>query len=219
MIVNLKFTDNNIIERAEYSGLMYNTKISYPENCDIVVITEGSLRRLKKLDDGNINPKHKSIFAKKTDKRNHVVYLFDQTYHSARWGGNIQYEDVKANLIQEKVFIRASFNFKITRGDRFLELLSELQKNYSKRYVIDLIHRMIDSCIKAYISKSLNDIGFIRTQENIVTISENIMRKLNVDVLSSHGIMISDLNLVLEEDSEHAIQRNEIAWNELLENR
>jgi hypothetical protein len=59
--------------------------------------------------------------------------------------------------------------------------------------------------------------GFINTQQDILGISERAQEKLNQDILSSFGMMMSNLNIILEEDLEHATQRGELEWNAIRE--
>jgi hypothetical protein len=59
--------------------------------------------------------------------------------------------------------------------------------------------------------------GFIDAQQDILGISERAQEKLNQDILSSFGMVMSNLNIILEEDLDHATQRGELEWNAIRE--
>ena len=63
----------------------------------------------------------------------------------------------------------------------------------------------IDNTIKAYVCQTLMERGFIDTQQDIQ------------DILSSFGMVMSNLNIILEEDLDHATQRGELEWNAIRE--
>ena len=208
-----EFGENKIIERLEVCSPAYNTKISKPENCEVVIVAQEGVRRLKNIEGNILNPRKKSFFGKnRTDRNDYIVFFMDTAFHDASWGGNVQYVDERVGGVQEKINIRASFAFRITRGDRLLALLSQTQNEYSKRYLVDKIRLKIDNTIKAYVCEVLMSRGFIDTQQDLLKISESAQQKLNDDLLSDLGIAMSSLNIVLEEDSEHADQRGELEW-------
>ncbi len=212
------FGEDKIIERIEASGLRYNTKISKPENCEVVIVTHDSVQRMKNLDGNLLNPQKKTLFGgSKMDSNDYIVFFMDTAFHDASWGGNVQYVDDRVGGIQEKVNIRATFSFKIARGDRALSLLSETKSRYSKRYLVDKLRLKIDNTIKAYVCQTLMERGFIDTQQDILGISERAQEKLNQDILSSFGMVMSNLNIILEEDIDHATQRGELEWNAIRE--
>ena len=74
-----------------------------------------------------------------------------------------------------------------------------------------------DNTINAYVCQTLMERGFIDTQQDILGISERAQEKLNQDVLSSFGVIMSNLNIILEEDVDHATQRGELEWNAIRE--
>lgn len=207
--------DCTIVQRFEKKNIPFNSKIEGHDNCEIVVVTDNSIRRLKNLEERIINPKKMNLFSKRIDARTHVIYLIDKVYHDASWGGNIQYEDMRINGIQERIFIRASYSFIVEKGDKFISLLSETQNKYTKRYIVNKINLKIDNVIKSIASKNLNDNGFIKSQENISTCAYEIQTKLNEEMLSLYGIKMSNFNLIFEEDEEHSTKRNEHEWNNL----
>ena len=208
------FGEDKIIERIEAGGLKYNTKISKPENCEVVIVSHDSVQRMKNLNGNVINPQKRKLFGgKKSDPNDYIVFFMDTAFHDASWGGNVQHVDERVGGIQEKVNIRATFSFKITRGDRVLSLLSETKSKYSKRYLVDKLRLKIDNTIKSYVCQTLTERGFIDAQQDILGISERAEEKLNQDVLSSFGMMMSSLNIILEEDVDHAAQRGELEWN------
>ena len=213
-----RFDDESIIERIERQGLRYNTKIAKPENCEVVVVSQDRVRRLNSLDGNVLNPKKTAFFcSKKTDPSDYIVFFMDSAYHDASWGGNVQYVDERVGGIQEKVNVRATFSFKIDRGDRVLPLLSETRNRYSKRYLVEKIRLKIDNTIKSYVCQTLIKNGFISAQQDILGVSERAQEKLNQDVLSLFGITISNLNILLEEDTEHVVQRGEFEWKAIKE--
>ena len=55
------FGEDKIIERIEATGLRYNTKISKPENCEVVIVSHDSVQRMKNLDGNLLNPQKKSL--------------------------------------------------------------------------------------------------------------------------------------------------------------
>ena len=212
------FGEDKIIERIEATGLRYNTKISKTENCEVVIVSHDSVQRMKNLDGNLLNPQKKSFFGgKRMDSNDYIVFFMDTAFHDASWGGNIQYVDDRVGGIQEKVNIRATFSFKISRGDRALSLLSETKNRYSKRYLVDKLRLKIDNTIKACVCQTLMEKGFIDTQQDILGISERAQEKLNQDILSSFGVVMSNLNIILEEDVDHAAQRGELEWNAIRE--
>ena len=212
------FGEAKMIERIELTGLRYNTKVSKPENCEVVIVTSDSVQRMKNLDGNLLNPQKKLFFGgKRVDPTDYIVFFMDTAFHDASWGGNVQYVDDRVGGIQEKVNIRATFSFKIFRGDRILSLLSETQSRYSKRYLVDKLRLKIDNTIKAYVCQTLTERGFIDTQQDILGISERAQEKLNRDVLSAFGMVMSDLNIILDEDVHHAAQRGELEWNAIRE--
>lgn len=208
------FSGDTMAGRFEYTDIPYNTKIIYPENCSVVVVTNGEARRLKTLDDGVINAKKTGIFGRKKDPRRHIVYCIDNAYHDTKWGGNIEYEDKKTDGVQEKVFIRASFTFRIEGCERFLPLLSGAKEKYDQRYVEGKIRSKMDNTIKQCVFKVVQNKGFVKSQECILDILRSIMDALNEDVLSIYGVTVSNFNLVLEEEEKHATERNTLEWNE-----
>lgn len=213
---NQHYSDSNVISRKEKSNIEFNSKVVSPENSDIVVITEGTIRRLKYLDNGIINPKGGLNLFRKKDLRKHVIYFISKAGHEGRWGTNIQYDDYKINGIQEKVFIRTRFTYFINSGERTIALLSEKKDNYSNRYLGDKIGEKMDNCITESISRSLNSVGFVKTQENMTAITDAIKEKVNESIMIHYGISIKDMNIVIEEDREHAVQRNKFEWSNLL---
>ena len=206
------FDEDKIIERKEVVRPRYNTKISKPENCEAVVVSHDGVRRMKNLDGGLLNPGKKTIFGgRKRDPNDYVVFFIDTAFHHASWGGNVQYVDDLAGGIREKVNIRATFSFKISGGDRVLSLLSETKSKYSKRYLVDKLRLKIDNTIKACVYQTLAERGFIDTQQDILGISERALEKLNRDVLSPFGVIMSDLNVILEEEIGRASCRERVS--------
>ena len=206
---NPSFGEDKIIERIETAGLKYNTKISKPENCEVVIVSHDSVQRMKNLDGNILNPQKKTIFGgKRVDSNDYIVFFMDTAFHDASWGGNVQYVDDRVGGIQEKVNIRATFSFRISRGDRVLSLLSETQNRYSKRYLVDKLRLKIDNTIKSYVCQTLMERGFIDAQRDILGISERAETKLNRDILSSFGVIMSNL---------HVTQRGKLEWNAIRE--
>lgn len=194
------FGDDAIIVRLEKSRLKFNTKISKPENCDVVVISNNTVQRLKSLDVNILNPKKKSFWPiNKKDPQEYVIFLVDSAYHDASWGGHVQYID-QAVATKKRVNIRATFAFKIYRLDRAISLLSETNKKYTKKYLVDKLRLKIDNTIKSYVSEALENRGFIGAQGKILSIAERAQEKLNDDVLSVFGVSMFNLNIYLEEE-------------------
>lgn len=196
------FSEDAIIVRMEKSRLKYNTKISKPENCEVVVVSNNNVWRLKNLDGNILNPKKKAFWRlNKKDPNEYIIFFVDSAYHDASWGGNVQYAENKENATDEKINIRASFSFKVYRLDRALSLLSETKPRYSKKYLVDKIRLKIDNTIKAYVSQALNEKGFIGAQSAILDVSERAQEKLNEDVLSVFGVSMVSLNIFLEREA------------------
>lgn len=196
------FSEDSIIVRMEKSGLKYNTKISKPENCEVVTVSNNTVQRLKNLDGNILNPKKKSFWRfNKKDPNEYIIFFVDSAYHDASWGGNVQYAEKTENATEEKINIRASFSFKIYRLDRALSLLSETKPKYSKKYLVDKIRLKIDNTIKAYVSQALDEKGFIGAQSGILDVSERAQEKLNQDVLSVFGVSMVSLNIFLEREA------------------
>ncbi len=194
------FADDGVIVRLEKSRLKYNTKISKPENCDVVVVSNNTVQRLKSLDANILNPKKKSFWKlNKKDPYEYVIFLVDSAYHDASWGGHVQYID-KTVGTKKRVNIRATFAFKIYRLDRAISLLSETHKKYTKKYLVDKLRLKIDNTIKSYVSEALETRGFIGAQGKILSIAERAQDKLNDDVLSVFGVSMFNLNIYLEEE-------------------
>ena len=214
MSINAKqcLTHGAMISRNEYRCLRYNSQVVGLENCSVVVVSNGVIRRLRALDDGIINPKKLNLFQGKVDRTNHVLYFIDGCYHDMRWGGNVQYEDKKAGNIQEGVFLRASLTYRIDRGERFLPLLSETRKTYDDKFVEGKIRGKIDNTIKQCVLRSLLKKGFIGTQACVKDLAHEIQDELNEEVLASYGVSLLDFCLYLEEDNGHAARRNRFEW-------
>ena len=194
------FGDDGIIVRLEKSKLKYNTKISKPENCDVVIIANNTVQRLKTLDANVVNPRKKSFWSlNKKDPYEYVIFLVDTAYHDASWGGHVQYID-QVIAKKKRVNIRATFAFKIYRLDRAISLLSETHKKYTKKYLVDKLRLKIDNTIKSYVSEALEGRGFIGAQGKILSIAERAQEKLNDDVLSVFGVSMFNLNIYLEEE-------------------
>lgn len=194
------FGDDGIIVRFEKNRLKYNTKISKPENCDVVVVSNNTVQRLKSLDANIVNPRKKSFWGfNKKDPHDYVIFLVDSAYHDASWGGHVQYID-QVVATKKRVNIRATFAFKIYRLDRAISLLSETYKKYTKKYLVDKLRLKIDNTIKAYVSEALETRGFIGAQGKILSIAEKAQEKLNDDVLSVFGVSMFNLNIYLEEE-------------------
>ena len=66
--------------------------------------------------------------------------------------------------------------------------------------------------------QTLAERGFIDTQQDILGISERALEKLNRDVLSPFGVIMSDLNVILEEDVDPEAQRGRSARGNIGEN-
>lgn len=213
-----RFGEDKIIERIEVAGLKYNTKISKPENCEVVVVSHDSVQRMKNLDGNLLNPHKKSILgSKRIDTNDYIVFFMDTAFHDASWGGNVLYVDGRVGGLPKKVYIRATFSFKISRGDRALSLLSETKSRYSKRYFVDKLRLKIDNTVKVYVYETLKKMGFIDAQQDILGISERAQEKLNQDVLSPFGVVMSNLNIILEEDTDNAIRCGESERNIIAE--
>ena len=196
------FSDERIIERVECNKVRYNTRISKPENCEVVIVSGEQPRRLNNLDDGMLNPKKKRFWQRnKKDPSEHIVFFMDAAYHEACWGGNVLYIDPEDNK-RKKVFIRTTFAFKIFRADRTLLLLSETKEKYSKKYLIDKLRLRVDNTIKTHLGKELKEHGFIEAQNNLLEVAEAIEEKVNTDVLAPFGLSMAFLNIVLEEAEE-----------------
>lgn len=204
-----------IVKREEKKNVPFNTKIDYSDICEVVIVTDNMPRRLRNLDEKILNPKKMNIFCRKIDPRTHVIYYIKRAPFDGSWGGNIQYEDKKANQIQEKIYIRISYSFVVDRGDRFIQLLSETQNEYNQRYVVRKINPKIDNMIKAIISQNLNQNGYVKAQETILACANEIQTKLNEEILSRYGIKILNLNLCLEEDEQRSTKQSENERNEL----
>ena len=198
------FNEDSIIVRVEKSRLKYNTKISKPENCEVVIVSHDNVQRLKNLDGNILNPKKKSFWLfNKKDPNEYIIFFVDSAYHDASWGGNVQYAERKENSKQQKINIRASFSFKVYRLDRALSLLSETKDKYSKKYLVDKLRLKIDNTIKAYVSQALDEKGFIGAQSIILDVAERAQEKLNQDVLSVFGVSMVSLNIFLEKEAEY----------------
>ena len=198
------FSEDSIIVRVEKSRLKYNTRVSKPENCDVVIVSHDNVQRLKNLDGNILNPKKKSFWLfNKRDPNEYIIFFVDSAYHDASWGGNVQYAENKENAKQQKINIRASFSFKVYRLDRALSLLSETKAKYSKKYLVDKLRLRIDNTIKAYVSQALNEKGFIGAQSGILEVAEKAQEKLNQDVLSVFGVSMVSLNIFLEREAKY----------------
>ena len=214
-----RFGEENIIQRTELRGIKYNTKVTRPENCEVVTVSHGSAQRLKCIEGNLINPHKRPLFGTdKIDPNEYVVFFMDSAFHDATWGGNVTYADSRVGGITEKVNIRANFSFRIERGDRVLTLLSETKSTYSRKYLVEKLRHKIDNTIKSSVSRILYDRGFIAAQQEITAVSEQAQERINRDILSSFGMVMSDLNLVLEEDQDHADERDRIEWSLFKEN-
>ena len=204
------FGEACVIERVEARGIKYNTGISKPENCEVVIVSSDSVRRLKNLEGNVLNPRKRRFFGgRRTDPNDYVIFFMDSAFHEASWGGNVLYKNDRNGGSREKVNIRATFSFRIVRGDRTLSLLSETQSKYPRRYMIDKIRALMDNTAKAYVCGTLSDIGFTSAQQNTFKLSERIQERLNCDVLSNVGVTMFNLNLHLEEDEEFATMNTE----------
>lgn len=192
------FSNDCIIRREEYVNLPFNTIIDYPENTDVIIVQNDSVKRLKKIESGLLNYKKREFFSPKIDSRKYIVYFISKKHQDAGWGGNIQYEDKKANGIQEKINIRAMFSFSVERGERLLPLLLNDPKEYNKRYLLGKIRLRIGNLIKSYISKELNEYGFIKCQERIDDIALKLMSELNVRLNVEMGLIIHSMNIEIE---------------------
>ena len=50
----------------------------------------------------------------------------------------------------------------------------------------------------------------------MTAITDAIKEKVNESIMIHYGISIKDMNIVIEEDREHAVQRNKFEWSNLL---
>lgn len=202
------FGEANVIERIEVGGIKYNARISRPENCDVVIVSSDNVRRLKNLESNILNPRKKRFFGgRRSDPNDYVVFFMDTAFHGASWGGNVLYNNCLNGGEREKVNIRATFSFRIVRGDRLLSLLSETQSKYPRRYLVDKLRAMMDNTVKTCVCRALSVSDFISVQHDTLSLSEQIQERLNRDVLSNVGMAIFNLNLHLEEDEEFVDMR------------
>ena len=193
------FNEDRIIERVESGSVRFNTKIQKPENCEVVIVSDGAARRLKSLEESVLNPKKKRFWQRnKRDPQSYIVFFMDSAYHDASWGGNVLYVD-KLDKKRKRVNIRATFAFKIYRADRTVSLLSERREKYTKRYLVEKLRLKIDNTIKTHIGRELKEKGLIDSQNSLVESARAIEERLNLDVLSTFGVTMLNLNLVLEE--------------------
>ena len=83
--------------------------------------------------------------------------------------------------------------------DRTVSLLSERKEKYTKRYLVEKLRLKIDNTIKTHIGRELKEKGLIDSQNSLVESARAIEERLNLDVLSTFGVTMLNLNLVLEE--------------------
>lgn len=204
------FNDERVIERVECNRVKFNTKISKPENCEVVIVSDDAPRRLKNLDESVLNPKKKRFWQRnKKDPNEYIVFFMDSAYHDASWGGNVLYVDKKDNK-RKRVNIRATFAFKIYRADRTLLLLSETKERYSKKFLIDKLRLKIDNTIKTHIGRELKEKGYVDAQNSLLDVADAIQEKLNTDVLSTFGVTMMNLNMILEEITDASSDEDEM---------
>lgn len=208
-----------IIRQENYVKIKFNTKISNPDNCNLVVVQNGITRRVNRIDDNIINPLRLSIFNRnKIDDNEYTVYKVKSNYFDATWGGNVQYIDKRLNNIQEKVFIRASYSFRIYAAEKVISLLSDSLDKYDVKYMNIKVNSKIDNAIKSCIVKKLNELGFIKTQNDIYNLAREVETLINETILPLFGIELINLNFELEESDDHYSFRKEYEWNKIKKN-
>ena len=212
MFVDL--ANETVVYRDDYKNIKFNTKVSNPDNCKLVVVSNGVVRRLNRIEDNVINPRRKVIFSlNKVDNNDYVVFKVKGNYFDATWGGNVQYLDKRLSNIQEKVFMQATYSFQIYSPEKAVMLIGDSMNIYDRKYLNIKINLKIDNIIKNCIANRLNEVGFIQVQNEISQISEYAESIINETVLSKFGIMVANLNLMLEESDDHYTFRRAVEWN------
>lgn len=203
-----------VMFRKEYKDIPFNTKISSYSDCQLITMCNGETRRINKIEDNILNPSKRSLFSKnKIDQNCYSVFQVKSIYFDGTWGGNVQYLDTRLNNIQEKVFIRALYSYQIYSPEKAVLLISEYFDKYESKYFNIKINKKIDNVLKKYILNCLNKYGFIKTQSETIEIAKEAEQIINESILSTFGIMITNLNFMLEESNDHYQMRKEIEWN------
>ncbi len=216
--MKLDLQNEIVIYRNNYSYIRYNTRISNPNNCQLVVMCNGITRRINRIEDNILNPRKMTIFSrKKIDCNEYTVYKVKGNFFDCTWGGNVQYLDKRLDDIQEKVFIRASYSFQINSPERVLLLISDEMEEYDKKYINIKINNMIDNTIKNCFVSRLNEIGFIKVQEEITIIIKEVESIITDVILPTFGILLTNLNVIIEESDDHYSMRKNYEWNKINE--
>ncbi len=191
------FTEQNFIEREEYTALPSGTKLVRPAQSEVVIVTDGASRRLKALDEDLIDPPHVRNSPSKTDKRRHVVYFIDRAFREGSWGGNLPLGEGR------RLFVRAAFTFRVVRGDRALALLTDRARMYSCRYFVQKLREKLGGELKRYVADAVGR-GFPLSQRRLKELSDGAAEELGGIALCNYGVEISRLTVVLEEEREEA---------------
>ena len=210
-------SNNIIIWRDNYKNIKFNTKVTNPENCNLVVMQNGIIRRVKRMEDNIINPRKFSLLKCNIDANEYTVFKIKPNYFDGTWGGNVQYLDKTFSNIQEKVFIQASYSYRIYDPERAILLISDNFKVYESKYINLKVNLKIDNIIKSYIVRRLNEVGFIETQNDIIQLSRDAEEQINEHILPVFGIELVNLNFLLEESDDHYYFRKEYEWNKIKE--
>ncbi len=203
--------DETIVYREHYENIRYNHKVKNRGDLAIVVASDGDFKELLPTDNGIINPSFHRLVK---DPKEYTVIKIKNGFFDGRWGGNVQYVDARCDSIQEKVYIRLSYQFSLYSPERVARRLgAEEKKEYKVSDFKPLINNAISQTIKSSIARSLNSIGFIQTQGEMGRIAEEITQDLNEKALPPFGIEITGLRFELEEDPEHCKLRAEREQN------
>lgn len=205
-----------VIYFENYHKIKYNTKINTRSDCEAFVMSNGIVRRLNRLDDYNLNPRKLNIFQlHKIDKTSYNVYHIKTSFFDGNWSGNVQYLDKRLEGIQEKVFIKVNYSFRILSPDKVIVIISDQMNEFDVKYFNNKINKKIDNTVKQFIVFNLNSDGFIETQCKIVSIAKSIENEINENILNEYGIMIVNLNFSLEESDDHYDMRRNLEWEKL----
>ena len=137
------FGKNKVIERLSFQSKMleYNTQISIPNNAEVVVIKDGEIERINKIDNFVINSHRTGFFNHdKFDPSDYVVYFVYKARIGGAWGGNVQFRDNSLNEIHGTLFIRVSYYYHIENGAALIQKLQDIIPYYSEEYLKKLIH-------------------------------------------------------------------------------
>ena len=213
----MRETNDIVIYCEKYQNIKINTRVKNPNNCQIVVMTNGQVRRLNRLENNILNPLKKTFFNRnRIDLDSYSVFFVKSNYFDGTWGGNVQYLDKRLDNVQEKVFIQAAYCYQIYNPEKAVLLIGNDNKEYDSKYFNIKLNTKIDNIIKKCIVSRLNRDGFIKTQDNTIEIAHEAEQIINEHVLSMFGISLANLNFELEESDDHYLLRKECEWGKLV---